>query len=143
VQDLQSRYPNAFKYHSGDITNPKTVDDVLQLTLTTFKHVDSVVFNAGIVEPIKKLADVDVNEFKYLMDVNVTSILIFAQKVLGYLRKQENASMVFVSSGAAISAYSGWGPYCISKAALNMMVGGFGKEEPNVTSIAIRPGNFI
>ncbi|KAJ3415622.1 hypothetical protein HDV05_004498 [Chytridiales sp. JEL 0842] len=139
IQHLQSKYPT-FKYHSGDITDPQTADAVLNLALSSFNRLDSVVFNAGVLDPIQRLSNVDISDFKRLMDINVTSIIMLAQKCIPHLRKQQEASMVFVSSGAATNAYPGWGPYCISKAALNMLCACFGKEEPDIASVAIRPG---
>ncbi|KAI9335905.1 hypothetical protein BDR26DRAFT_865330 [Obelidium mucronatum] len=48
--------------------------------------------------------------------------------------------MLFVSSGAAAGPYAGWGPYCMSKAALNMLSSVFALEEPTLVSFAFRPG---
>ena len=44
------------------------------------------------------------------------------------------------SSGAAESAYSSWGAYGASKAALNHLVKTLGKEEKDVVTVAVRPG---
>jgi len=44
------------------------------------------------------------------------------------------------SSGAALNAYSTWGAYGASKAALNHLAMTMKNEEPDVTTIAIRPG---
>jgi NAD(P)-dependent dehydrogenase (short-subunit alcohol dehydrogenase family) len=44
------------------------------------------------------------------------------------------------SSGAATYAYQTWGAYGASKAALNHLAMTIGAEEPDVTTIAIRPG---
>ena len=48
--------------------------------------------------------------------------------------------MIFTSSGAAVTGYSGWGAYGSSKAALNHLATTIAAEEPNVTCISIRPG---
>lgn len=45
-----------------------------------------------------------------------------------------------LSSGAASRAYTAWGAYGASKAVLNHLVKTLAAEEPNVTSVAIRPG---
>lgn len=44
------------------------------------------------------------------------------------------------STGAAIGAYSTWGAYGSSKAALNHLAMTLAVEEPDITTIAIRPG---
>lgn len=48
--------------------------------------------------------------------------------------------MVFISSGAAFGAYSGWGSYGTSKAALTHLCAHLAVEEPSITSVAISPG---
>jgi len=47
---------------------------------------------------------------------------------------------VFTSSGAATAAYSTWGAYGSSKAALNHLALTLSVEEPDATTVAIRPG---
>lgn len=48
--------------------------------------------------------------------------------------------MVFVSSGAAVTGYQGWGAYGAAKAAMNHLSMTLAAEEPDITSIAVRPG---
>lgn len=65
------------------------------------------------------------------------------QHALPHLRTAKGAGggrIVWVSSGAATKASSGWAPYCTSKAAVNMLVAGLGMEEKEVTSVSVRPG---
>ena len=47
---------------------------------------------------------------------------------------------MFTSSGAAVGAYSAWGAYGSSKAALNSLAQHVAVEEPKICSIAIGPG---
>jgi NAD(P)-dependent dehydrogenase (short-subunit alcohol dehydrogenase family) len=44
------------------------------------------------------------------------------------------------SSGAAENAYSSWGAYGASKAAVNHMAMTLKNEEPDITTVSIRPG---
>lgn len=55
------------------------------------------------------------------------------------LRKAKGR-ILFTSSGASISGYHGWGAYGASKAALNHLALTLSVEEPDVTSISVRPG---
>jgi NAD(P)-dependent dehydrogenase (short-subunit alcohol dehydrogenase family) len=61
------------------------------------------------------------------------------QEALPHLRKS-HGRIVLVSSGAAVKAYPSWGAYGASKAALNHLVITLQAEEPEVTTIALRPG---
>jgi NAD(P)-dependent dehydrogenase (short-subunit alcohol dehydrogenase family) len=55
------------------------------------------------------------------------------------LRKSKGR-VIFTSSGAALKAYSGWGAYGSSKAAINHLVMTLKSEEPDIVAIAVRPG---
>jgi NAD(P)-dependent dehydrogenase (short-subunit alcohol dehydrogenase family) len=48
--------------------------------------------------------------------------------------------IILTSSGASVSAYQGWGAYGAGKAVLNHLALTLSVEEPNVTTISIRPG---
>ena len=48
--------------------------------------------------------------------------------------------IILVSSGAAVSAYQGWGCYGATKAVLNHLALTLAVEEPDVTTISLRPG---
>lgn len=55
------------------------------------------------------------------------------------LRKTKGC-IILVSSGAAVSAYAAWGAYGASKAVLNHVATTLAVEEPDVTTVSIRPG---
>ncbi|KAG5459558.1 MAG: hypothetical protein BJ554DRAFT_28, partial [Olpidium bornovanus] len=74
-----------------------------------------------------------------LFDVNLFAVFLLTQKALPHLRKQRGR-VVMVSSGAANKAYVGWSAYCCSKAALNMLTENLAAEEPEIASVAVRPG---
>ncbi len=61
------------------------------------------------------------------------------KSALPFLRKC-NGRIIFTSSGASVASYGGWGAYGASKAALNHLTMTLSIEEPEVTSISIRPG---
>jgi NAD(P)-dependent dehydrogenase (short-subunit alcohol dehydrogenase family) len=54
--------------------------------------------------------------------------------------RQTHGRIILTSSGAATGVYSTWGAYGSSKAALNHLAATLAVEEPDITSISIRPG---
>jgi NAD(P)-dependent dehydrogenase (short-subunit alcohol dehydrogenase family) len=48
--------------------------------------------------------------------------------------------VIFTSSGAATKAYTSWGAYGSSKAALNSLSQHIAVEEPDITAVAVSPG---
>lgn len=55
------------------------------------------------------------------------------------LRKSQGR-VIFVSSGAAVGAYTAWAAYGTSKAAMNHICAHLAVEEPEITAVAISPG---
>ncbi|KAG9768521.1 hypothetical protein KCU88_g7183, partial [Aureobasidium melanogenum] len=56
------------------------------------------------------------------------------------LLRAAKGRIVFTSSGAANTGYTSWGAYGASKAAMNHLAMTLKNEEPDVTSVSIRPG---
>lgn len=56
------------------------------------------------------------------------------------LLRSAKGRIVFTSSGASLRAYTSWGAYGASKAALNHLAMTLATEEPDITTISIRPG---
>lgn len=54
--------------------------------------------------------------------------------------RKSRGRIVFTSSGAALNPYSAWGAYGASKAAINHFAMTLTSEEPDIVSMAIRPG---
>lgn len=48
--------------------------------------------------------------------------------------------IILTSSGAAVGAYQGWGAYGAGKAVLNHLALTLAVEEPDVTTVSVRPG---
>lgn len=54
--------------------------------------------------------------------------------------RSSRGRIVLVSSGASITAYQGWGCYGATKAVLNHLALTLSVEEPDITTLSIRPG---
>ncbi|MEB3242636.1 MAG: SDR family oxidoreductase [Cyanobacteriota bacterium] len=64
------------------------------------------------------LAEMPLEQWQRLIQLNFTSVFQVCQAVLPFLRKAKGGLIVNVSSHAARHAFPGWGAYCASKAAL-------------------------
>ncbi|KAJ1928075.1 hypothetical protein IWQ60_002387 [Tieghemiomyces parasiticus] len=128
-----------FTFIAGDITKSATGDLLVAAALKQFGRIDAVIHNAGIIEPVAKLADADLDAWRTLFDVNLFSIIGLTQKALPHLRERRGR-VVMVGSGAAVKAITGWSAYCCSKAALYRLTDCLAAEEPDVTTLAVAPG---
>lgn len=70
----------------------------------------------------------------------MTGALRLIQTTLPEVEKN-NGRIIFTSSRAAVAGYPTLGPYGATKPVLNHLVLVLSKEEPNVTTVAVRPGN--
>ncbi|CAJ0871884.1 5094_t:CDS:2 [Entrophospora sp. SA101] len=129
----------------GDVAEEAIIDEAINKCLNKWKRIDGVVSNAGVIEPLGKIFDTNLEDWKRCFDVNFFSNVLLIQKILPHLRDTiknggNGGNIIFTSSGAAVKACYGWGAYCSSKTALNMLVKTLSIEEDIITSIAIRPG---
>lgn len=124
---------------TGDVTQPADCERLITDTVKAFGQVDAVVNNAGTISPVARIADADPQAWQKSWAVNLLGPVVLTRAALPLLR-QCHGKVINVSSGAAINAVQGWAAYCSAKAALNHFTRLLAEEEPEITSIAFRPG---
>ncbi|RUS19392.1 hypothetical protein BC937DRAFT_87567 [Endogone sp. FLAS-F59071] len=146
LQALQEEAERAGHAHErveivvGDVTDEGVAERAVKVALDRWGRLDGVVANAGVLEPIGSIAATSIDDWKRLFDVNFFSIITLVQKSLPHLR-ESNGRIIAVSSGAASKGVPRVGSvWQVSKAALNHLVQTLAVEEPDVTTIALRPG---
>lgn len=84
--------------------------------------IDLWINNAALLDPIGPVRDLDLEAARLHVEVNLLGVL---HGTRAYLRHRRAAGgggvLVNVSSGAARSAYAGWGAYCAGKAAVERL----------------------
>ncbi|KAF8076471.1 hypothetical protein FPV67DRAFT_418892 [Lyophyllum atratum] len=125
-----------------DVANESALRDAIVRTEETYKHIDGLVLNAGILEPLGPIGgDAPLSAWKHHFDVNFFSLVTALKAALPALRQSDlGGRVVFVSSGAAVKGSPGWGPYSAAKAAMNSLCRTLAEEEPSIVSVALRPG---
>ena len=78
----------------------------------------SVVVNNAGAAYTGGLAEMPLERWQWLLQLNLTSVFQVCQAVLPALRRQGGGHIINVSSHAARNAFPDWGAYCASKAAL-------------------------
>jgi NAD(P)-dependent dehydrogenase (short-subunit alcohol dehydrogenase family) len=106
---------------------------------------DVFVGNAGVLGPITPLGHVDPKQWDDVMAVNVTANWRLLRSLDPLLRASDAGRVVLVSSGIAHRAETRpyWGPYAISKAAVDMMLRTYAAETATTSSVkamAFNPG---
>lgn len=78
--------------------------------------------NAGYLGDIKYLGDIAHLEFIKVMNVNITAPAILMNAFIRRFKDAEGKKVIVnIGSGAGRHPYDGWGAYCSSKAALDML----------------------
>lgn len=123
----------------ADVSNPEECQTGVEETIERFKRLDSVVNNAGILDPLTMVADTDLKKWRHNLEVNLLGPLYLIQSSIPYLRSR-NGRVINISSGAAYHPIYAGSAYCASKAGLNQLTSVLAKEEPRITFLAVRPG---
>ncbi|TFK75839.1 NAD(P)-binding protein [Pluteus cervinus] len=140
--ELQALSSDSLLSIDCDVTDAAALTKAISLGVEKFHHLDGLVLNAGTLDPLGTIGNTTpVDEWKHHFDVNFFSLVTALKAALPDLRKSEfGGKVVFVSSGAAVKGVAGWGPYNASKAAMNSLARTLATEEPNIISVALRPG---
>jgi NAD(P)-dependent dehydrogenase (short-subunit alcohol dehydrogenase family) len=102
-----------------------------------WKKIDILVGNAGVLGPVTPLAHVDPPQWTRVMEVNVTANWRLIRSLDPLLRASDAGRSVFVTSGAAQHIKPYWGPYAISKAALNALALTYAAETAATSALRV------
>ncbi|GAV56103.1 hypothetical protein ZYGR_0AZ02750 [Zygosaccharomyces rouxii] len=139
LRSLKDQFGDRFFYVIGDVTDKNAVNALVQEALNRTGRIDSVVANAGVLDPVQNIQKADVDGWKKLFDVNFFSVVTLSTVTIPHLMKSQG-NLIFVSSDACNMWFSGWGAYGASKAALNHLALTVSKESDGVKAIAVAPG---
>lgn len=112
----------------ADIRKFDDLDRMGQALYERFKRLDILVGNAGQLGVLSPLPHVDQKVWDEVMQVNVTANYRLIRSLDTLLRAADAARAVFITSGAANKATAYWGPYAVSKAAMDMLVRTYASE---------------
>ena len=124
---------------TGDVARPEDGRRWVADTLARFGRLDALVNNAGVLAPLARLADAEPADWHANLAVNLLGPFYLAQAAIPPLR-ETCGRIVNISSGAALKSIVGWSAYCVAKAGLNHLTRLLAAEEPDITTVALRPG---
>jgi len=107
-----------------------------------YQRFDALIGNGGVLGPLSPLAHVEPKAWNEVVAVNVTANFHLIRAMDPLLRASDAGRAVFVTSGAATNNRAYWGPYSVSKAALNALARTYAAETAttNVRVNLINPG---
>lgn len=108
-----------------------------------FGQLDGLLLNAGILGQRTSIEQTTLVDWNQVLHVNVTANFTLVKALLPLLRKSEDASLLFTSSGVGRKGRAYWGAYAVSKFATEGLMQVLADELENVSSVrvnAINPG---
>jgi NAD(P)-dependent dehydrogenase (short-subunit alcohol dehydrogenase family) len=112
----------------ADIKDFAAIDRLGAAIFERWQKLDIVIGNAGILGKLSPLGHIDPKVFEDVMAVNVTANWRLIRSLDPLLRASDAGRAIFVTSGLAQKCWPYWGPYSISKAALEAMVRTYAAE---------------
>ncbi|WP_282078137.1 SDR family oxidoreductase [Epibacterium ulvae] len=112
-----------------DVADYASVQRAIDHVCEAWGNIDVLINNAGMIEPISRLEDVDPAAWTRLIDVNIGGVFNGMRAVLPVMKKAGNGTVITVSSGAAHRPLEGWSAYCTSKAGAAMLTSALDLEE--------------
>jgi benzil reductase ((S)-benzoin forming) len=123
-------------YFDFDLNDINNIDDLMARIFSKIdkSKVDSIylINNAGIVEPISPVEKSENQALIKNINVNLIAPMLITSSFMKFTKDLNVEKRVInVSSGAGKKPFYGWGPYCSSKAGIDMMTQCIGIEEQN------------
>ena len=106
------------RFRRADVTREDDVAAMVAACVEAFDRLDCAVNNAGITGTGGPLASLSLDDFRRVIDVNLTSVFLCLKHELPVMQKQGSGSIVNLASGAALIAVPFLAPYCASKHAV-------------------------
>jgi NAD(P)-dependent dehydrogenase (short-subunit alcohol dehydrogenase family) len=97
----------------ADVTSSSDVEDLVDVAVEHYDRIDVLVNNAGLLGPRVAIEEYPEDEWRRVLDANLTGPFLVSKAVIPYMR--EGASIVNVTSGVSIEGRAEWGAYSVSK----------------------------
>ena len=125
-----------------DVANGPSLDRFAEAVARNLGPIDLWVNNAGVVEPIGPLRDLDPVEIDQALAINLAGVIHGTQTFVRRARSwtPRRRVLVNISSGAASSIYEGWSIYGAAKAAVDHLTEIVAAEERDLLCYSIAPG---
>jgi len=105
-------------------THAKKVADLQNLvdrTMEEFGRIDILVNNAATNPAMAAVVDTEEEIFDHIIATNLKGYFMLSKFAGKVMRDQKSGHIVNISSAGGVSPAEGLGPYCISKAGINML----------------------
>ncbi|MDL0430194.1 YciK family oxidoreductase [Marinobacter sp. TBZ242] len=122
----------------------KEYEELAMTIEDNFDHLDGLLHNAAILGTRSPIELYDPEVWNKVMHVNATAPFLLSRAMIPLLRKSDDASVIFTSSGVGRRAKPYWGAYAVSKFAIEglsqMLAEELDDDRHNVRVNSLNPG---
>jgi NAD(P)-dependent dehydrogenase (short-subunit alcohol dehydrogenase family) len=125
-----------------DVSRYADVAAAIEQARAAFGRIDVLVNNAGVMGPMRPMAETDPDEWGFTADVNLKGVFFGMRAALPVMLEQGGGTILTVSSGAAHRPVQGWSAYCASKAGAAMLTRSLHLEyaASGIRALGLSPG---
>jgi len=117
-EEINSIYgKNKTIYIQTDVTDYNQVSNMVKETIESYKKIDILVNNAGVIH-ICSLLHLELEDWKRVIDVNLTGSFICCKEVIPYMKKQRWGRIINISSTSGITGGTSGAAYAAAKGGL-------------------------
>lgn len=117
-QELATRIGQSASFIETDVTKADDIKSLIEGTAARFGRLDVLFNNAGTGIPHRSIADLDIEEYDWLMNLLVRSVAIGMKHAAPIMMKQKSGSIINTGSIAAFRSGGGSQTYSAAKAAV-------------------------
>jgi len=130
----------------ADLGNKDDIHPLAGAAAALLGPIDLLIHNASELgpTPLRLLLDTECEDLERVLAVNLLGPFRLSRAIAGSMALREQGTIVHVSSDAAVNAYSHWGAYSVSKAALDHLARLWAVElgARGVRSFSVDPGEM-
>lgn len=130
AKKIQKEYTDLGKnveIFKADVTKREEVRRLVEFTIQKYKKIDVLINNAGISQS-KRFTEVTEEEWRYVIDNNLTSVFYMSQEVVPHMIQQQSGCIINISSIWGMVGSSCESVYSVSKAGVDGLTKALAKE---------------
>lgn len=117
LKQLKAHFPERVKVFVADLADDNHYQGLLN-KLQTLEQIDFLIHSAAVIHPLKRLVDVNADEWRLAQTLNVEIPLFLTTSLMP---KLSHGRVMFLTSDSELQAVVGAGSYCMSKSSIHMM----------------------
>ncbi|UJR34224.1 hypothetical protein I4U23_021629 [Adineta vaga] len=100
-----------------DVTDEKSIEQAIQITIETWKTID-ILLNTAAIVTMGEIEDISSKDWSHIFDVNIRGYALMAKHIAPILKKQRSGSIVNIASTLGLIAIPNAVAYSVTKGAI-------------------------